>query len=170
MLVQAARFSQVCRVFAPVYRQKTVFGGGSADLAYGDVLAAWRDYVAHWNGGRGVVLIGHSQGAFVLERLLREEAGSITQRLVSALLLGGDVTVGKDERYAGIRACRALAQTACIVAYSSWGSTPPADAGLLGVSAGEHVLCVNPAAPGGGSGPITPIFPCSCRKGSRRAR
>jgi hypothetical protein len=159
-LAQAARFSQVCRVFAPVYRQTTVYGGGSADLAYGDVLAAWRDYLTHWNGGRGVVLVGHSQGAFVLERLLRDQYGSIKRLLVSALLLGGDVAVGDDDRFAGVPACRSLAETGCIVAYSSWSRTPPPDAGLEAVgNPGEHVLCVNPAAPGGGSGTVTPIFP-----------
>ena len=160
-LAQAARFSQVCRVFAPVYRQTTVYrDGGSADLAYGDVLAAWRDYLANWNGGRGVVLIGHSQGAFMLERLLRDESGSIKHVLVSALLLGGGVAVGDDERFAGVPACRSLAQAGCIVAYSSWNRTPPQTAGLEGVgNASQHVLCVNPAAPGGGAAPITPIFP-----------
>jgi hypothetical protein len=105
-------------------------GGGSADLAYGDVLAAWRDYLAHWNRGRGVVLVGHSQGAFMLERLLRDRYGSIKHLLVSALLLGGDVAVGGDECFAGVPACRALGQTGCIVAYSTWGRTPPPDAGL----------------------------------------
>jgi hypothetical protein len=161
VLAQAARFSQVCRVFAPVYRQTTVYRlGGSPDVAYRDVLAAWRDYVAHWNDGRGVVLIGHSQGAFMLERLVREQLGSIRPRLVSALLLGGDVTVGGDERYAGLSACRSPAQTGCIVAYSSWGETPPAGAALLDVDdPAKHLLCVNPAAPAGGSAPITPIFP-----------
>jgi Protein of unknown function (DUF3089) len=159
-LAQAARFSQVCRVFAPVYRQTTVYGGGSADLAYSDVRAAWRDYIAHWNGGRGVVLVGHSQGAFMLERLLRDRYGSIKHLLVSALLLGGDVAVGDDDRFAGVPACRSLAQTGCIVAYWSWSRTPPADAGLEGVgSPGEHVLCVNPSTPSGGSGTVTPIFP-----------
>ena len=66
---QAARFSQVCKVYAPMYRQITNRGLTTPSLhakpllAYGDVLAAWRDYLAHWNHGRGVVLIGHSQGA-----------------------------------------------------------------------------------------------------------
>ena len=71
---QAARFSQVCKVYAPMYRQitlKTINSAGrhhgwarrqARDLAYGDVLSAWQDYLAHYNNGRGVVLIGHSQG------------------------------------------------------------------------------------------------------------
>ena len=96
----------------------------------------------------------------MLERLLRDESGSIKHVLVSALLLGGDVAVGDDERFAGVPACRSLAQAGCIVAYSSWNRTPPQTAGLEGVgNASQHVLCVNPAAPGGGAAPITPIFP-----------
>ena len=59
-----------------------------------------------------------------------------------------------------LQRCRALAQSGCIVAYSSWNRTPPPDAGLEGVgNRSQHVLCVNPAAPGGGTAPITPIFP-----------
>ena len=47
--------------------------------------------------------------------------------------------------------------------------TPPADASLLGVDhPGEHVLCTNPAALGGGSGPITPIFTKLSSPGSFR--
>jgi hypothetical protein len=159
-IAQAARFSQVCRVFAPVYRQMTIYGGGDHELAYQDVLAAWRDYLAHWNNGRGVVLIGHSQGAGMLEQLIQEQYVSMRKLLVSALLLGGDVSVGGNERYAGVPACRSLSQTGCIVAYSSWNRTPPSDAGEQGVAKpGQHVLCVNPVAPAGGSGPVTPIFP-----------
>ncbi len=162
VIPQAARFSQVCRVFAPVYRQTTGRPGGSSALAYSDVLAAWRDYLAHDNGGRGVVLIGHSQGAFLLEQLLEQQGASIRKVLVSALLLGGDVQVGADEKFAGFPACRAPSATGCIVAYSSWGETPPAGAALQQVaSPSEHVLCVNPADPANraGAAPITPIFP-----------
>ena len=62
--MQAAQFERVCRVYAPMYRQVTsAHGTEGRELAYHDVRAAWRDYLAHDNDGRGVVLIGHSQGA-----------------------------------------------------------------------------------------------------------
>jgi hypothetical protein len=32
----------------------------SHELAYADVLAAWRSYLANDNHGRGFVLVGHS--------------------------------------------------------------------------------------------------------------
>src|SRR5437764_7641958 len=69
---QASRFSQVCRVYAPMYRQLTITGIFSnpgalgRGVAYEDVLAAWHKYLKRFNHGRGVVLIGHSQGSFLL--------------------------------------------------------------------------------------------------------
>ena len=103
-LYQAARYSRDCRVFAPVYRQVTIQGllqpstvtPEMREQGYADVVEAWHAYLKRFNHGRGVVLIGHSQGTFVLRRLIREEIdpkASERRRLVSAVLLGGNVTV-----------------------------------------------------------------------------
>ncbi len=165
-IIQAARFSQVCRVFAPLYRQ-TIRSDGKPALAYADVLAAWKDYLAHWNDGRGVVLIGHSQGAGVLEQLIRqqvERSPAERRLLVSAVLAGGDVVVPNRSATGGTFArtppCTSPSEIDCVVAYSSSDRTPPSYGGLEAVPkpSSEHVLCVNPAALGGGSAPITPIF------------
>lgn len=160
-VIQASRFGQVCRVFAPLYRQ------GGDGQAYHDLAAAWHDYLAHYNHGRGVVLVGHSQGSFVLADLIRaeiERAPSVRKRLVSAILLGGNITVRKGSDTGGsfrrLPACRAKKQSGCVVAYSTWGRTPPKDASFERVANGrQQVLCVNPAAPAGGRAPITPVFP-----------
>jgi hypothetical protein len=174
-LYEAARYSRDCRVFAPVYRQVTIQGLLQADTVtaemleqgYADVLEAWRTYLARFNRGRGVVLISHSQGTFVLRRLVREEIdpkASERRRLVSALLLGGNVTVRKGSDRGGdfkrIRACRAPTQTGCVVAYSTFNAPVPAGA-LFGraLEPGREVLCTNPAALGGGSGKLTGIYP-----------
>src|SRR6266853_4498698 len=58
-IAQASRFSQVCRVFAPVYRQITLSAlehparitVAHALIAYDSVLSAFRDYLAHYNKG-----------------------------------------------------------------------------------------------------------------------
>ena len=177
---QAARFSSVCRMFAPVYRQLTLRGiseeisDADARLAYGDVRAAWRDYLRNHNRGRGVVLIGHSQGAYVLRQLASEvidRRAKVRRRLVSALLVGGNVLVKKGRDSGGdfrnIRACRAHAQTGCVIGYSAFYGTPPADARFgraldrFGIEADpdtQEVLCTNPAALGGGSGALEPYF------------
>jgi hypothetical protein len=156
----------VCRMFAPLYRQALGPNGNRA-LGYADVLAAWKDYLAHDNDGRGVVLIGHSQGASVLETLIHQEierSSAERRLLVSAILVGGNVLVPNGRLTGGtfsrVLACTSVAETGCVVAYSSWDKTPPADADFEAVAkpGSEHVLCVNPAAPGGGSAPITPLF------------
>src|SRR4051812_6062563 len=77
-LYQASRYSRDCRVFAPMYRQITLKALSDRSLvtdaaqasAYADVRNAWRDYLKHYNKGRGVVLMGHSQGSFVLRPLV----------------------------------------------------------------------------------------------------
>ena len=73
---QFARFGSECRVFAPLYRQVTLTAlrAGIAGkpmavdraLGYNDVVDAWKYYLEHDNQGRGVVLIGHSQGGGIL--------------------------------------------------------------------------------------------------------
>jgi hypothetical protein len=179
---QAARFSQVCQVYAPMYRQftlKAILAGGitpaTIDLAYADVLSAWQDYLAHYNHDRGVVFISHSQGTLMLTRLIAAEVDpnpDVLRRLVSALLIGGNISVAAGQDVGGafqhIPACRSADQTGCVVAYSSFLQAPPPDSIFgrvgLGISSGQQgngnleVLCVNPASLSGGTGSLQPYF------------
>ena len=173
-LYQAARYSRDCRVFAPVYRQITlqgIFAGGvtpeQADRAYRDVVRAWRDYLRNHNRGRGFVLIGHSQGTFVLRRLIAERIDrrrALRRRLVSALLLGGNVTVRRGEDAGGdfrkIRACRSARQLRCVVAFSTFDAPVPAEARFgRTTEPGLEVLCTNPASLRGGEGRVDALLP-----------
>lgn len=170
---QASRFSQACHVFAPMYRQITISGlAGSPTTAqrnrgYRDVLAAFRDYLRHFSRGRGFVLIGHSQGSFVLDRLVKnviDRQPRLRRRLVSALLVGGNVQVPIGRRVGGdfkhVPACASSGETGCVVAYSSFNATPPAGAlfGRVPGSTTRQVLCVNPAALSGDHGALLPYF------------
>jgi hypothetical protein len=171
---QASRFSQVCRVFAPVYRQLTLvsIAGGATpearEIAYGDVRAAWHEYLANHNEGRRVVLIGHSQGTFWLTRLVAEEIDpdpTLRRKLVSALLIGGRVTVpiGRDVGgdFQHIPACRRPGQTGCAIAYNSYGETPPPDSRFGRDRDGLQTLCTNPARLEGGVGNLKPYLTTS---------
>lgn len=181
---QAARFASACRLFVPVYRQITLAGLFSGkitpqarQLAADDLTSAWHDYLDHDNNGRGVVLIGHSQGAFALDALMRQEvdrSASERRQLVSALLMGGNVLVppGKDVGgdFTQIPACRTPTQHGCVVAYSMFDAQPPNPSlfgrgdspanGTLGNPAkGLQVLCTNPAALAGGRAALHPYLP-----------
>jgi len=171
---QFARFGQVCRTFAPMYRQVTlaalrqVMQGkaspGDEALAYNDVLDAWKDYLARDNGGRGVVLIGHSQGSRVLLRLLAEEIDGkpIQKQLVSALIIGMNTPIDPaTDAYGSIKMCRKPGQTGCIVSYVSFrASSPPAEPAFFGKATpdGKRAACVNPAALAGGEAPLHSYF------------
>jgi DUF3089 family protein len=171
--VQFARFASQCRVFAPLYRQATLTALRAAAtgkpiavdraLGYGDVVDAWNYYLQHDNGGRGVVLIGHSQGSGVLSELIRREIEGkpVQTRIVSALLLGTNVAVPKGKDVGGAFAkmplCRSANQTGCIITYVSFRSTisPPADSRFGRVQGeGMEAGCTNPAALGGGRGQL----------------
>ncbi len=164
--VQFARFSTVCRTFAPMYRQATLTAllratatGGTRtaevmNLAYGDVRAAWRQFLASRNGGRPFVLIGHSQGTIHLTRLIAEEieGSDAAKRMLSAMLIGYNVEVPEGQLVGGsfkrTPLCTRVAQTGCVVTYVSYRATnpPPANA-LFGRSPrpGMTVACTNPA-------------------------
>lgn len=141
-LYQAARYSQACRVFAPVYRQATVPALQSGQTTRSDYLTAYKDvehafsaFLRRIGPHRAFVLIGHSQGSYHLQRLIRRRIDghpSLRRRLVSALLLGGDVTVRKGSERGGVfrhvPTCRKPEQVSCVIAFSTFNETPPDDA------------------------------------------
>jgi hypothetical protein len=176
---QASRFSSVCNVWAPMWRQRTQqsVDTGPRDqfdqIAYTSLRNAWLDYRDHHNQGRPIVFLGHSQGAVFLIQLLQrevDESPALRDRLISAILLGGNVAVPPGEdvgvTFQNIPACRAVTQTGCVIAYATFPSQPPISAvfGLPGQGMslwhgqtdgiGVEVLCTNPAALDGGAGTL----------------
>jgi hypothetical protein len=167
-LNQASRFSSVCNVYAPVYRQITVngLGGGATEgdreQAYADVLDAWKQYVTHDNEGRGVVLIGHSQGSGHLRRLIAEEIDGVPalqDRLVSAILLGA--AIGVEDEFESVPICTEDGEVGCVISYATFRATapPPPDTYFGVIDGPDRAACTNPASVGGGSAPLTPYFP-----------
>lgn len=179
LLAQAARFTRLCRVYAPLYRQVSLSLGGStpADagklgdggvgitgdpkLAYSDVKGAFQYYMDHFNGGRKFVLMGHSQGTAMLTQLMTEEFdtdATLRAKLISALLIGGNIAVPTGKTVGGtfknIPLCTAPGQTGCVVAYNSFSkdAPPPANSLFGRAATGMQDACTNPATLSGNTG------------------
>jgi hypothetical protein len=183
---QAARFSSVCNVWAPMYRQITVHGLGLANtsdpgaytVAYKSVLADWKDFIAHDDDGHPIIFIGHSQGSVMLIKLLQAQVDKnpkVRKLMVAAIIAGGNVTVptGKTvgATFQKLPLCTSAKKSGCIIAYSSFPSEPPANANFgrpgQGISlntdqtatTGVQVACVNPADIGGGTADLQTYWP-----------
>ena len=174
---QAGRLAARCRLFAPMYRQATLahlhdlMAGKKpveSDMPYRDVEAAWAWYLAHDNHGRGVVLVGHSQGTILLQRLIAEhiDGQPVQARLVSAFLAGDPALTVPAGGVGGgtfkhIPTCSAAAQTGCAYAWGSYLASDAAPARVFGHNPADGSLaaCVNPAAPGGRKALLTSYMP-----------
>jgi hypothetical protein len=180
---QASRFSQDCKVYAPMYPQLTLAAINTPGAvtpeasakAYVGVLQAFFEYLSRYNKGRPFVLIGHSQGTAMLTQLIKEQIdpnAALRSKLVSAVLLGGNIEVPDGELVGGsfknVPLCTAATDTGCAIAYSTFLKEPPDDSffgrpnspltGGGAKTAGEEVACVNPTllSQDGGSGPLLP--------------
>lgn len=175
---QLSRFASKCRVYAPMYRQFTLTAlrdmitnptaaaasGPRPNTGLTDVVDAWNHYLANENKGRGVVLIGHSQGSGVLTQLIAAEIdGKPAQKqMISALLLGTGLPVtkgGDTGAFKSIPLCKSATQIGCAVAYASFLDTAPPPANsrfgrLRDANSAMEVACVNPASLSGGNGEL----------------
>jgi hypothetical protein len=179
--IQFARFSSVCRTFAPIYRQRTLTALRAASGAapapagslppgqlggYTDVVDAFNWYVANENKGRGFMLIGHSQGAGLLARLIQREIEGkpIAKQMVSAMILGSTVLVppGADVggTFQSTPLCRREDQTGCVITYATFrNSNPPPEDSRFGRGRdGQSAACTNPANLAGGAGVSDAVF------------
>jgi pimeloyl-ACP methyl ester carboxylesterase len=159
---QAARFTELCNVYAPYYRQMTIGTYGAEGgyrsteqfaLAFSDVEEAFKQYLLE-NPNRRFVLMGHSQGSHMLIELLSryfDNDAAMRSRLISALVIGsvGAVQVPAGQTVGGtfqnLPLCTHASDNACIVTYDSVAS-----GGLASRTMPQQPLpCVNPTRLGG---------------------
>ena len=99
MMYLASVFNAAARVYAPRYRQFTLFsvvekettsGMQAVEVAYSDVERAFNYYLENLNEGRPFILASHSQGSMHASRLLQTRIvrTSLQSRLVAAYLIG----------------------------------------------------------------------------------
>jgi len=163
----AGPFVRVGRIFAPRYRQASLYtrltlrddARDARRFAYGDVAAAFRVFLEH-NGARPFVLIGVEQGGELAARLLRDEIAPnslVRSRLAGAYLIDTAVPAADYGPDAPIPACTSRNEAGCVVA---WASAVEGDferernvlnrslvwdeRGQLVELGGREPLCVNP--------------------------
>lgn len=171
-LAQVGRFRTLCRMFVPLYRQVSIgtYAGWVHDpeqyfsVAASDVEDAFLHYLGQYNHGRRVVLIGHSQGAEMITRLLKHRFDadpSLRQRLLVAFVIGGRITTAQGKTEGGsfthVPVCTAPTQTGCVIGYRSYTEGREIDAGPDAPPAGQQTICVEPVARGAAfSGAVLP--------------
>jgi hypothetical protein len=160
----ASPFADAGEIWAPKYRQ-AVFGAfltdkpeasQALDLAYRDVAQAFDFFVATIDNDEPIVLAGHSQGALMVLRLLREKVVGtpLEKRIAMVYPIGWPISVAHDLPALGLPACATPEQAGCIVTWSSFAE--PADPSQLlerftatpgfdGQPRGDGaILCTNP--------------------------
>src|SRR5262245_41194189 len=170
LLSHAARFNEVCRVYAPLYRQNGVVPaaggaptpGGSFMLGAQDVRDAFKYYLQNLNQGRKFVLMGHSQGTGMLTSMIAQDVDPLPEvraKLISALLIGGSVAVpagaAVGATYKNIPICTAPNQVGCVVTYVRYSKEiPPRAMSTFGKAPAEGQMtgCTEPAALAGRAG------------------
>ena len=127
VLYQASVFNEQCRVFAPRYRQahistffkKDKYADHALDTAYEDLKNAFEYYLKNWNNGRPIIIAGHSQGALLAEKLLKEyfEDKPLANRLVVAYILGWAIP---KNYFTSITVCKDSLQTGCVCGWRTY--------------------------------------------------
>jgi hypothetical protein len=136
---QASAFNDAGAIWAPRYRQAT-FGAFLTDskealaarrLAYGDVLAAFDEFLREIGPDRPIILAGHSQGALHLTHLLHDRvAGTpLAKRIVAAYVVGWPVSRAADLPALGLPECTTPDQTGCLLSWQTFAE--PADPSLI---------------------------------------
>jgi hypothetical protein len=158
-IAQAARFTEACALWVPLYRQVTLGTylqpkdtlERGLSFAFADVERAFAEYLAHADPSRKVVLVGHSQGAEMVNRLLRrffDDDPAMRARLLLALPIGGDVdTLARSTRGGttkNIPVCTRADETGCIVAYRTYAAGERVLPDRWAPAAGHATVCVSP--------------------------
>jgi hypothetical protein len=145
---QASVFNSCCKIYAPRYRQATLFsfmdqkgdGKQALELAYGDVKVAFEYFLEHYNHDRPFILASHSQGSFHGVRLLEDYVSGkpLLDKLIGAYLVGGPMVDEHLQKTPDIPVCNTPLQIRCQL---TWNTVGKQSTGGLGYG---DSICVNP--------------------------
>lgn len=146
---QASSLNNIGKIYTPYYRQASLWAyldteearKEAFDIAYADVEAAFQYYLEHYNQGRPLFILSHSQGSQIAVRLLQENYTKLRLGgiLVVAYIIGERIGT---RTFADLVPCTTAIQTDCFV---TWGTV--AEGGRSDMMTGEiqgAPVCVNP--------------------------
>lgn len=122
----AGPFVRVGRIFAPRYRQASLYSlltlrddaKEARRFAYADVAAAFAYYLKHYNQNRPFLIVGVEQGGTLSTRLLAEQVAGdfiLRDRLVAAYVIEAAVPAEAPP----IPPCSVRKEAGCLAAWSS---------------------------------------------------
>ncbi len=129
LFIQASVFNESARIYAPRYRQATLYsfldttgsGKKAFELAYKDVIKAFIHYLAYYNKGRPFIIAGHSQGSKMLIPVLRYLDRYPSEKFIVAYMPGWQVS---ENDFKTLKACKNATDLGCFNVWNSkrWGS------------------------------------------------
>ena len=151
MANQASAYNGCCNVYAPRYREASIFRYMSApediatkamDFAYADVERAFQYFLDHHSNGRPFIIASHSQGTDHGFRLLKEKIDGtpLADRLVAAYLIGNRISDAEVATLRTVHACASATDTGCVIHWATFGDGGGPEPGIFK----EKLLCINP--------------------------
>ncbi|MFH1440429.1 MAG: DUF3089 domain-containing protein [Candidatus Omnitrophota bacterium] len=122
-------FRESSNLYAPYYRQAggCVLSADKSDnekvlgVAIEDVKHAFNYYLSHFNNGRPFIIAGHSQGANVLLKMMKDlfSSESIREKLIAAYIIGWSVTEEDLKDYSFLKIAKTPEETGGIITYNT---------------------------------------------------
>ena len=125
MANQASVYNGCCSIYAPHYRQASIYSYFGTDelreevhaFVYQDVKKSFEYFINNFSNGRPFILASHSQGTHHSIRLLAEEIDGtdLYSKLVGAYIIGGEVSKDWMNGMIDISICDSSTQLGCLV-------------------------------------------------------
>jgi hypothetical protein len=153
MANQASIFNSCCDVWAPRYRQASVYvyltdnaetARRALDLAYQDVERAFNEFLQRRDPSLPFIIASHSQGTHHATPLLKKRiAGTeLRDQMVAAYIIGGRTRVRDIDAMDDVDTCQSADDLHCVIHWRTYGE----GALLENWVAGEDspLVCTNP--------------------------
>ena len=133
MANQASAFNGCCSIYAPYYRQASIYSYYDTDqlreeihaFVYQDVKKAFEYFIKNYSNGRPFIIASHSQGTHHSIRLLAEEIDgtNLYPRMVGAYIIGGEISKSWMNKMNDIYICDGPSELGCLVHWDTMNVT-----------------------------------------------